>query len=138
MTFTERTSRSLIFDKIKIFNVIFSCSFVYDVEMSVVPHGAFASHKVRQNEEKLKNQRDACDLTPPKYSSKYMNSVWGMYNRYSVHNFKKNMDEQAFAFTAHQQDAGPKQSVEKTSTDLKGSLSSAKNLLPTGGFLHKY
>lgn len=26
------------------------------------------------------------------YSSKLMNSIWGLYNRYSVHNFKKNTD----------------------------------------------
>lgn len=25
-----------------------------------------------------------------KYNSKLMNSIWGLYNRYSVHNFKKN------------------------------------------------
>lgn len=30
------------------------------------------------------------ELTPLKYNSKLMNSIWGLYNRYSVHNFKKN------------------------------------------------
>lgn len=29
---------------------------------------------------------------PLKYNSKLMNSIWGLYNRYSVHNFKKNTD----------------------------------------------
>lgn len=32
------------------------------------------------------------ELTPLKYNSKLMNSIWGLYNRYSVHNFKKNTD----------------------------------------------
>jgi uncharacterized phage-associated protein len=26
---------------------------------------------------------------PAKYNSKLMNSIWGLYNRYSVHNLKK-------------------------------------------------
>lgn len=29
------------------------------------------------------------ELTPLQYNSKLMNSIWGLYNRYSVHNFKK-------------------------------------------------
>lgn len=32
------------------------------------------------------------ELSPLKYNSKLMNSIWGLYNRYSVHNFKKNTD----------------------------------------------
>lgn len=64
--------------------------------MSVVPQGVFAARKVRLNEEKLKNYSDGPSLAPTKYSSKYMNSIWGMYNRYSVHNLKKNLDFFAF------------------------------------------
>ncbi|XP_044253337.1 uncharacterized protein LOC123004241 [Tribolium madens] len=83
--------------------------------MSVVPQGVFAARKIRQNERILKNyNHDSC-LTPTKYSSKYMNSVWGMYNRYSVHNLKKNMD--FFACGGQKE-----QSVEKNSTDLKTFL----------------
>lgn len=32
------------------------------------------------------------DASPEKYNEKYMNSVWGMYNKYSVHNLKRNYD----------------------------------------------
>jgi hypothetical protein len=71
-------------------------------EMAAVPQGMFAARKVRENEEKLKSRNEICDLTPTKYSSKYMNSIWGMYNRYSVHNLKKNMDEKLFVFAGQQ------------------------------------
>lgn len=29
------------------------------------------------------------ELSPLKYNSKLMNSIWGLYNRYSPHNVKK-------------------------------------------------
>ncbi|EFA08253.1 hypothetical protein TcasGA2_TC005881 [Tribolium castaneum] len=83
--------------------------------MSVVPQGVFAARKIRQNERNLKNYNHDSYLTPTKYSSKYMNSIWGMYNRYSVHNLKKNMD--FFAFGGQKE-----QSVEAHSTDLKTLL----------------
>lgn len=79
--------------------------------MSAIPQGAFAACKVRDNlergvplshmnneevtNENLRNPRpmlQAWELTPLKYNSKLMNSIWGLYNRYSVHNFKKNTD----------------------------------------------
>lgn len=31
----------------------------------------------------------ATELSPLKYNSKLMNSIWGLYNRYSVHNIKQ-------------------------------------------------
>lgn len=40
------------------------------------------------------------ELTPLKYNSKLMNSIWGLYNRYSVHNFKKNTDADDLAVAA--------------------------------------
>lgn len=75
-----------------------------DKIMSVVPHGIFAAKKIRNNEEKIKKGYKpadclATDLSLTKYSSKYMNSIWGMYNRYSVHNLKKNYDD-CFQFTS--------------------------------------
>lgn len=30
------------------------------------------------------------DLSPLKYNSKFMNAIWGHYNRYSPHNIKSN------------------------------------------------
>ena len=40
------------------------------------------------------------ELTPLQYNSKLMNSIWGLYNRYSVHNFKKIIDANEGVFTA--------------------------------------
>ncbi|XP_053688219.1 uncharacterized protein LOC128737572 [Sabethes cyaneus] len=75
-------------------------------QMASLPQAAFAVHKLR----KPKNEKDltvarlsmekqetprymnnqTLDLSPVKYSDKFMNSIWGLYNRYSPHNFKKN------------------------------------------------
>ena len=40
------------------------------------------------------------ELTPLQYNSKLMNSIWGLYNRYSVHNFKKIIDANEGVLTA--------------------------------------
>ncbi|CAL1676782.1 unnamed protein product [Lasius platythorax] len=82
-------------------------------KMAAVPQSALAVRKVRCNneravsmsvrgekgksEEKKENTFNSWlslgwELTPLKYNSKLMNSIWGLYNRYSVHNFKKNAD----------------------------------------------
>lgn len=55
--------------------------------------GAFAAKKVRKNMEN--RYYDSRDLKQDasNYNSKYMNSIWGMYNRFSVHNLKKIMDD---------------------------------------------
>ncbi|XP_046491947.1 uncharacterized protein [Neodiprion pinetum] len=85
--------------------------------MSAVPQGVFAARKIRENKERIwlisemnateggnenkgnyhsytnaKPINQSTELTPLKYNSKLMNSIWGLYNRYSVHNFKKNTD----------------------------------------------
>ena len=79
--------------------------------MAAIPQGAFAACKVRRNQraalitpveekEKLGKENmfsgrppvEGREPTPLKYNSKLMNSIWGLYNRYSVHNFKKNTD----------------------------------------------
>lgn len=82
--------------------------------MAAVPQSALAVRKVRCNNERavsmsvrgekgksdekkentFKSWRplEGWELTPLKYNSKLMNSIWGLYNRYSVHNFKKNTD----------------------------------------------
>lgn len=83
--------------------------------MACLPQAAFAVHKMRkpQNEKNLAMARlssdkqesprylnnKTLDLTPLKYSDKLMNSIWGLYNRYSPHNFKKNngSDQQYFS-----------------------------------------
>ncbi|CAG9773910.1 unnamed protein product [Ceutorhynchus assimilis] len=53
-----------------------------------VPQAAFAAKKVRKNLEK----HDPEPKSETRYNGKYMNSIWGMYNRFSVHNLKKIMD----------------------------------------------
>jgi len=67
--------------------------------------GAFAAFKVRdqiknsqsdekpgssQSSAKMSVTQTDCPDNPTKYSSKAMMAIWGMYNRYSVHNFKSN------------------------------------------------
>ncbi|KAM0735869.1 hypothetical protein ACS0PU_009830 [Formica fusca] len=101
--FTKRQITELFFD-----NCI-DCE-----KMAAIPQSAFAVRKVRcnneravsmsvkgekgKNEEKKENifnsrpHLEGWELTPLKYNSKLMNSIWGLYNRYSVHNFKKNTD----------------------------------------------
>lgn len=82
-------------------------------KMAALPQAAFATSKVRCNQERdngmismIERKEKAnkeytyddrfyptgWELTPLKYNSKLMNSIWGLYNRYSVHNFKKNTD----------------------------------------------
>lgn len=83
-------------------------------KMAALPQAAFAASKVRCNQKhdndgmisaiegKEKASKEytyngrlylkGWELTPLKYNSKLMNSIWGLYNRYSVHNFKKNTD----------------------------------------------
>ncbi|CAG7828272.1 unnamed protein product [Allacma fusca] len=77
-------------------------------KMSSMPMGAYAAFKVRDN---MNSQSDGkqgpsqqctmkmtpptsndCPDNPTKYTSKAMMAIWGMYNRYSVHNFKSNIN----------------------------------------------
>lgn len=98
---TKKQIRELLFEN------CFECG-----KMAAIPQGAFAACKVRANrdrsfltlpnEEREKPEKESThnprsplegwELTPLKYNSKLMNSIWGLYNRYSVHNFKKNTD----------------------------------------------
>ncbi|CAL8073518.1 unnamed protein product [Orchesella dallaii] len=75
--------------------------------MSSIPMGAHAAFKVRNtlnaNGDRFDKQQQPSvsftntDAAPPqptppaRYNSKLMNSVWGMYNRYSVHNIKSHI-----------------------------------------------
>ncbi|XP_076338799.1 uncharacterized protein LOC143240365 [Tachypleus tridentatus] len=36
--------------------------------------------------------RNVLSFTPPKYNSKMMDSIWGLYNRYAPHAFQKNSE----------------------------------------------
>ncbi|KAM8713769.1 hypothetical protein ACLKA7_014006 [Drosophila subpalustris] len=74
------------------------------VDMAL-PQGAFAACKLREQFQerdmilsrlRAANNADKADnnaqreYSPVKYNDKLMNSIWGLYNRYSPHNVKKN------------------------------------------------
>ncbi|XP_023168757.1 uncharacterized protein LOC111598000 [Drosophila hydei] len=74
------------------------------VEMAL-PQGAFATCKLReqfQDKDMIVSRLRAANISdkidnnaqreysPAKYNDKLMNSIWGLYNRYSPHNVKKN------------------------------------------------
>lgn len=75
--------------------------------MPALPQSAFAVYKIRANMEKnmtvakvqtgekqpdnrIYPNKKLMDYTPAKYNSKFMNAIWGHYNRYSPHNIKSN------------------------------------------------
>lgn len=89
----------------------------FDCKMSAIPQGAFATRNVRQNNKLILNSKtenkeegksffyskcvpEGMELTPLQYNSKLMNSIWGLYNRYSKHNFKKIIEANGEAVTA--------------------------------------
>uniref|UniRef100_A0A6M2DCM6 Putative product n=1 Tax=Xenopsylla cheopis TaxID=163159 RepID=A0A6M2DCM6_XENCH len=87
--------------------------------MAAIPQGAFAACKIREN-------RECLELTPVKYNSKLMNSIWGMYNRYSPYNFKKSNDTEIAPFVAGDQKFSsglPANAMEKKSVAHKGGTS---------------
>ncbi|XP_017123590.1 uncharacterized protein LOC108143585 [Drosophila elegans] len=78
-------------------------------KMAAIPQGAFAACKIREqfNEREMivarlrsaasdkgsvdnGNSLTQREYSPNKYNDKLMNSIWGLYNRYSPHNVKKN------------------------------------------------
>jgi len=81
------------------------CADCNKINMPSLPQSAFAVHKIRANMErdmtvaKLRTgekqpdnriypNKKLMDYTPVKYNSKFMNAIWGHYNRYSPHNIK--------------------------------------------------
>lgn len=124
-----------------LFDYCYYCDFNKLIAMPAVPQGAFAACKVReqglkiakmqtneQDQEKMFYNGKYLELSPLKYNSKLMNSIWGLYNRYSVHNFKKNTDAEGFG-VAGSQISGYPASADKMSTEIKRSKSS-QNLVP--------
>ncbi|XP_063244105.1 uncharacterized protein LOC134543165 [Bacillus rossius redtenbacheri] len=87
------------------------CSGCYEFRMASIPQGAYAAKKIRAcidnktmsvsnmkaSEKSSSHQYFAYakkdfEYLPAKYNGKMMNSIWGLYNRYSVHNMKKITD----------------------------------------------
>ncbi|XP_063386492.1 uncharacterized protein LOC134672483 [Cydia fagiglandana] len=78
--------------------------------MASIPPSAFSAGRIRetQRDMKLSNVKSAKDpnakifntnfmeLSPLKYNSKLMMSIWGFYNRYSPHNVKNVNDGSVF------------------------------------------
>ncbi|KAJ2945660.1 hypothetical protein O0L34_g493 [Tuta absoluta] len=100
------------------FNLCKAC----EVRMSCFTPTMFTAGKIRETQKdrdmKLSNANKArgsepdkyfntsfMELTPLKYNCKFMNSIWGFYNRYSPHNVKK--INEALSFNVEcQQSAG--------------------------------
>lgn len=91
----------------QISNLFMFCSISDCYNMPSLPQGAFAACKLRaQNQKNMQvatntpnkpdptqmynSNRKLMDYTPVKYNEKFMNAVWGHYNRYSPHNIKSN------------------------------------------------
>ncbi|XP_064536548.1 uncharacterized protein LOC135427054 [Drosophila montana] len=77
----------------------------FNIVDMALPQGAFAACKIREQFQerdliisrlRAANIADKADnnaqreYLPVKYNDKLMNSIWGLYNRYSPHNVKKN------------------------------------------------
>lgn len=61
--------------------------------MPALPQAAFAVCKIREQNDRNGGAGDlyqSMDAKPVKYNEKYMNAIWGCYNRYSPHNIKSN------------------------------------------------
>lgn len=65
------------------------------------------------------------DPSPSKYCDKMMNSIWGLYNRYSVHNFKSNTSS-GQAPTLAQQQPATKESQDWLQKPIKCPLDGMK------------
>ncbi|XP_035444203.1 uncharacterized protein LOC118272019 [Spodoptera frugiperda] len=70
--------------------------------MASIPPSAFSAGRIRDTQRDMKISKEftgnqstkffnttLMELTPLKYNSKLMTSIWGDYNRYSPHNVKK-------------------------------------------------
>ncbi|KAG4070044.1 hypothetical protein HA402_013704 [Bradysia odoriphaga] len=97
------------------------CSDCSKIDMPALPQSAFAVSKIRANMEKnmtvakvktgdkqqpdnhLYPNKKLMDYTPAKYNSKFMNAIWGHYNRYSPHNIKSQESDSQGDCTQHQQ-----------------------------------
>ncbi|XP_055317985.1 uncharacterized protein LOC129576648 [Sitodiplosis mosellana] len=82
---------------------IIICVLFIQYKMPSLPQAAFAVCKMReQNSRRPSKSQDGAGATPivynqkqleylpVKYNEKFMNAIWGHYNRYSPHNIKSN------------------------------------------------
>lgn len=79
------------------------CFFFSADKMPSLPQAAFAVCKIREQKSKPSrnqggsngshsglNNQNVMEYLPVKYNEKFMNAIWGHYNRYSPHNIKSN------------------------------------------------
>ncbi|XP_026726720.1 uncharacterized protein LOC113493096 isoform X1 [Trichoplusia ni] len=90
------------FNKLTNQTIFFNCKACQNRRMASIPPSAFSAGRIRdtQRDMKVSNKTKGnesskffnttfMELSPLKYNSKLMNSIWGLYNRYSPHNVKK-------------------------------------------------
>lgn len=95
---------------------VYVCACIDYIKMPSLPQGAFAACKLR---EQLDSKTDAggsdqsstpklfyankklMEYSPVKYNEKFMNAIWGHYNRYSPHNIKSNDAAGVGTFSLH-------------------------------------
>ncbi|XP_045451373.1 uncharacterized protein LOC123660316 [Melitaea cinxia] len=95
--------------------------------MASIPPSAFSAGRIRETQHNMKvsNLKTGADppkyfntklmeLSPLKYNSKLMNSIWGFYNRYSPHNVKKIND--AIPFNAELQQSAVNSPIKNETT----------------------
>ncbi|KAH8258442.1 hypothetical protein KR038_011556 [Drosophila bunnanda] len=106
--FAECWTKQSFLKNFKFFSLLTTIS-TAAAEMAAIPQGAFAACKIREqfNEREMivarlrsaasdkgsldnGNSLTQREYSPNKYNDKLMNSIWGLYNRYSPHNVKKN------------------------------------------------
>ncbi|XP_026756160.2 uncharacterized protein LOC113516024 [Galleria mellonella] len=99
-------------DNLTLHNIFFNLCQACELKiMASIPPSAFSAGRIRDTQRnrgdmKLKTNVTKSnekyfnttfkELSPLKYNSKLMNSIWGFYNRYSPHNVKKVNDAHAF------------------------------------------
>ncbi|KPJ14159.1 hypothetical protein RR48_00788 [Papilio machaon] len=90
-------------------NIVLKLCEACQSNMASIPPSAFSAKRIRETERNMKISNidkrgpsskvfntNMIELTPLKYNSKLMNSIWGSYNRYSPHNVKKVNDALTF------------------------------------------
>ncbi|KAH8401279.1 hypothetical protein KR009_004387 [Drosophila setifemur] len=105
--FVECWNQLSLLGKLHLFSFLSTIT-ISAAKMAAIPQGAFAACKLREqfNEREmivarlrsaagadkgsLDNPLAQREYSPNKYNDKLMNSIWGLYNRYSPHNVKKN------------------------------------------------
>ncbi|XP_031623747.1 uncharacterized protein LOC116341036 [Contarinia nasturtii] len=88
-----------------LYRIIKQLAFIYcfifiQYKMPSLPQAAFAVCKIREQNSKSQGGTDGSnsivynqkllEYLPVKYNEKFMNAIWGHYNRYSPHNIKSN------------------------------------------------